>query len=88
MSGGGNLRDAPLALTPALVAKLTGDRPAYGKGIMHLPIEGKLVDRPRPSAPEQHEDPTRPSTWADPRVSNANEADDDDDDIGGGLEYV
>jgi len=83
MSGGGNLRDAPLALTPALVAKLTGDRPAYGKGIMHLPIEGKLVDRPRPSA----EDPTRPSTWSDPRVSNANETDDDDD-IGGGLEYV
>jgi len=42
MSGGGNLRPAPLALTPALVAKLVGDRPAYGKGIVHVPFEGKV----------------------------------------------
>ena len=46
-------------LTPALVAKLTGDRPAYGKGITHLPIEGKLVDRPRRSE--------------DPRLARAND---------------
>ena len=44
-----NLKTAPLALTPALTAKLTGDRPAYGKGVIHQPIEGRLVDRPRPS---------------------------------------
>jgi len=68
-----NLEPAPFFLTSAVVAKLAGDRPAFGKGIAHLPVEGKLVDRPRPSA----EDPTRPSTWSDPRVAPANEPDDD-----------
>ena len=38
----GNLKPAPLALTPALVGKLAGDRPAYGAGIAHLPLEGKV----------------------------------------------
>ena len=37
-----NLKPAPIALTPELVAKLVGDRPAYGKGLVRLPIEGKL----------------------------------------------
>lgn len=56
---GGNLKAAPLALTPALVAKLTGDRPAFGRGIVRVPIEGKLVDRPRLSE--------------DPRLARAND---------------
>lgn len=43
---GGNLKSAPLPLTAALVAKLTGDRPAFGKGIARLPIEG-TVNEPR-----------------------------------------
>ncbi len=71
MSGGGNLRGAPLPLTPAVVAKLTGERPALGKGIVHLPIAGKLVDRPRPS--RAAEDPTRPSTWTAADRAPANE---------------
>lgn len=45
-----NLKPAPLPLTPAVAAKLTGDRPALGRGVVHLPIEGKLVDRPKGSA--------------------------------------
>ncbi len=45
-----NLRPAPLALTPAIVAKIVGDRPAYGKGITHIPLEGVLVGRPDPSS--------------------------------------
>lgn len=44
-----NLKPAPFALTPALTAKLAGDRPAYGAGIVRVPIAGKLVDRPRRS---------------------------------------
>ena len=40
-----NLKPAPLPLTPDVVAKLAGDRPALGKGIIHLTIEGKLRDR-------------------------------------------
>lgn len=42
----GNLKQAPLHLTEGLTAKLVGDRPAFGKGVARLPIEGKLVDRP------------------------------------------
>lgn len=42
-----NLKPAPLPLTEALTSKLAGDRPAFGHGIVHLPIEGKLIDRPR-----------------------------------------
>ena len=54
------LKPAPFALTPALVAKLVGDRPAYGKGIAHLPVLPiALVDRPRRSE--------------DPRLSKAND---------------
>lgn len=33
-----NLKPAPLDLTPALVAKLVGDRPAHGKGIARVPL--------------------------------------------------
>lgn len=36
---GGNLKSAPLALTTGLVAKLVGDRPAYGRGIVRIPLE-------------------------------------------------
>ncbi len=39
---GATLKPAPLALTGDLVAKLVGDRPAYGKGIAHLPLEGTV----------------------------------------------
>lgn len=35
-----NLKPAPLPFTPDLVAKLVGDRPAYGKGIVRVPVEG------------------------------------------------
>lgn len=33
-----NLKPAPLGLTEGTVAKLVGDRPAYGKHIVRLPI--------------------------------------------------
>lgn len=46
-----NLKPAPLHLTEAVCAKLIGDRPAYGKGVCHLPLEGKLVDVVRGGAP-------------------------------------
>lgn len=38
----GNLKPAPLALTAALVAKLAGDRPPFGKGVVHLLIQGSV----------------------------------------------
>lgn len=47
-----NLKPAPLFLAPGLVAKLVGDRPGYGKGVERLRMEGKLVDRPRSSEPD------------------------------------
>ncbi|MEL7784088.1 hypothetical protein AAG607_13760 [Citromicrobium bathyomarinum] len=34
----GNLKSAPIGLTEGVVAKLVGDRPAYGKGVTHVPI--------------------------------------------------
>ena len=34
-----NLKPAPLFLNEGTVAKLVGDRPAYGKGVIHVPIE-------------------------------------------------
>lgn len=40
-----NLKPAPLGLTGAVVAKLVDDRPAYGKGIARIPLQGKLVDQ-------------------------------------------
>lgn len=40
-----NVKSAPLALTPAVVEKLTGARPAYGKGIVRVAIKGRLVDQ-------------------------------------------
>ncbi|NCP19037.1 MAG: hypothetical protein GW855_07760 [Erythrobacter sp.] len=33
-----NVKPAPPGLTEGLVAKMVGDRPAYGKGIAHIPI--------------------------------------------------
>ena len=48
-----NLKPAPIGLTESVVAKLTGDRPAYGKGVVRVPIEGALVDRPRDGGTNQ-----------------------------------
>ena len=33
-----NVKPAPLSLTEGTVAKLVGDRPAYGQGIVHVPM--------------------------------------------------
>jgi len=44
LMAGGNLKPAPLPLTGDLVAKLTGVRPAFGKGVVHLPIEGSTAE--------------------------------------------
>lgn len=42
----GNLKPAPLDLTPAVTAKLIGDWPAYGRGIARIPVlDTKLVDQ-------------------------------------------
>jgi len=49
LTGMANLKPAPLHLTSALVAKLTGDRPAYGKGVVRIPLQGELVDQPKGS---------------------------------------
>jgi hypothetical protein len=40
-----NLKPAPLGLTTAVTAKMVGDRPAVGKGVVHVPLEGRLVDQ-------------------------------------------
>lgn len=45
----GNLKPAPFSLTPEVTGKLTGDRPAYGKGVTHVPLEGVLEDGVRGS---------------------------------------
>lgn len=42
-----NVKSAPLPLDGDAVAKITGDRPAYGKRIVRVPILGKLVDQAR-----------------------------------------
>ena len=34
----GNLKPAPIGLTEGTVAKLVGDRPAYGKGVIRVPM--------------------------------------------------
>ena len=34
-----NVKPAPLGLTEGVVAKMVGDRPAYGRGVVHVPIE-------------------------------------------------
>lgn len=40
-----NIKPAPLCLTESVVAKLTGDRPAYGTGIVRVPMASfRLVD--------------------------------------------
>jgi len=33
-----NLKPAPLGLSESVVAKMVGDRPAYGQGVIHVPI--------------------------------------------------
>ncbi|MEL7754037.1 hypothetical protein VO57_008710 [Citromicrobium bathyomarinum] len=33
-----NVKPAPIGLTEGVVAKMVGDRPAYGKGIVRVPI--------------------------------------------------
>lgn len=42
-----NLKRAPLPLTGELVAKLVGDRPAYGKGLTYLLIRKAAADGAR-----------------------------------------
>lgn len=42
-----NLKPAPISLTASVTAKLTGDRPAYGKGVTRIPVETGLVDQAR-----------------------------------------
>jgi hypothetical protein len=65
-----NLKPAPLGLTSDLTAKLVGDRPAYGKGVVRVPFgEFRLVDGKKridlntvPSSMEQ-----RAASWRKPR---------------------
>ncbi|MEL7681101.1 hypothetical protein AAG602_08035 [Citromicrobium bathyomarinum] len=33
-----NVKPAPIGLTESVVAKTVGDRPGYGKGVVHLPF--------------------------------------------------
>jgi len=33
-----NVKPAPLGLTEGVVAKMVGDRPAYGRCVVHVPI--------------------------------------------------
>ena len=33
-----NLKPAPLGLNENVVAKMVGDRPAYGQGVVHVPM--------------------------------------------------
>ncbi len=33
-----NLKPAPLGLTESVVAKMLGDRPPFGTGVIHVPI--------------------------------------------------
>ncbi|MEL7753345.1 hypothetical protein VO57_015090 [Citromicrobium bathyomarinum] len=33
-----NLKPAPIGLTESVVAKTVGDRPAYGKGLINVPL--------------------------------------------------
>jgi hypothetical protein len=44
-----NLKPAPFSLTPDLVAKLTGDQPAFGKGIERVPMLGRVNEFDRPA---------------------------------------
>lgn len=37
-----NLKPAPFSLTGDVVAKLVGDRPAFGKGVVRVPFQGKI----------------------------------------------
>lgn len=52
----GNLKPAPLALTADVVAKLVGDRPPFGKSIVHLPNEGKVCCRVACEAADEPDD--------------------------------
>lgn len=65
-----NVRPPRLTITPAIVRgvlQLAAQRPAGVVSVPILPV--RLVDRPRPSAPN----PTRPSTWTKPRAKSAND---------------
>jgi len=33
-----NVKPAPIGLTESVVAKMVGDRPAYGQGVIHVPM--------------------------------------------------
>ena len=43
-----NLKRPPLPLTDDVVAKLGSDRPAYGRGIVRVPLLGKVNMNDRP----------------------------------------
>lgn len=51
----GNLKDAPAELTPVVAAKLIGDWPGYGQGIVRIPLlDWQLADRcPAPKGGER-----------------------------------
>lgn len=34
-----NVKPAPIGLTEGVVAKMVGDRPPFGRGVIHVPIE-------------------------------------------------
>ena len=63
----GNLKPAPFALTPAVVAKAIG-LPVAAKGLVDIPIAPVMLV-PRQARedrrPRSSEDPTRPTTWSD-----------------------
>ena len=40
-----NLKSAPLPLTPTLVAKLLEERAPHGKGVVRVPLVGKIGKR-------------------------------------------
>ena len=59
-----NVKPAPIGLTESVVAKMVGDRPAYGQGVIHVPRATTLDDAIAPSrVPEELPNPTAdPST--------------------------
>lgn len=50
-----NLKPAPAELTPSVTAKLIGDWPGYGQGIVRIPLlDSQLSDRcPAPKGGER-----------------------------------
>lgn len=42
-----NLKPAPFPLTPSVVAKLLEERAPHGKGVVRVPLVGKIGERER-----------------------------------------